>query len=260
MKTLYHISDLHFGKDRPELIEPLLAALEGADIVAISGDLTQRARTHQFMEAQRFIQQIKAPTLVVPGNHDIPLHNIARRFINPYGRYRRYINADLCPEVLTPEMSVIGLNTVAPWHWQKGSIPRASLRKLTKRLPDLPGLRVLVAHHPFEQDSTSHKSKMRGARHAMNRLADAGLDMVLTGHLHLWRSEPFVSEKSGRNVLQLHVGTGLSTRLRSEKNDFAVIRCEGDQVEIQRMVESDGRFRPAMTQLFRRSVQGWRKS
>ncbi|MEY8882159.1 metallophosphoesterase [Donghicola sp. XS_ASV15] len=260
MKTLYHISDLHFGKDRPELIAPLLKELEKADVVSISGDLTQRARSSQFLAARNFIESIQAPTLVVPGNHDVPLHNPIRRFFTPYRNYKRFVTQDFCPEISSPEMTIMGLNTVAPWHWQQGSIAHRHIRRLCRRLPEAQGLKILVAHHPFEQPPNSSKSMMRGARQALGRLANAGLDMVLTGHLHQWRDDPFVAKDSGRNVIQIHVGTGLSSRLRNERNDFAVIRTDGDQVEITRMSEADGRFKPALTRAYRRSERGWQSA
>lgn len=260
MKTLYHISDLHFGKDRPELIVPLLEELQKADVVSISGDLTQRARSSQFLAARNFIEQIKPPTLVVPGNHDIPLHNPIRRFLTPYRNYKKFVTRNFWPEIRTPEMTIVGLNTVAPWHWQRGSISGHQVRHLCRRLPQMEGLKVLVAHHPFEQSENSSKAMMRGARQALGKLADAGLDLVLTGHLHQWRDDPFVAQGSGRQVMQIHVGTGLSSRLRNQQNDFAIIRTDGDQVEITRMSEDQGKFAPALTRAYRRTERGWQSA
>lgn len=260
MTTLYHISDLHFGRDRPELIPPLLEELQKADIVSVSGDLTQRARSAQFLAARTFLDGITVPTLVVPGNHDIPLHNPLRRFLTPYRNYKRYITRDMTPEISAPDMTVTGINTVAPWYWQRGSISSSQVSRLCRRIPQMQGLKILVAHHPFDQDDSSDKARMKGATKAMGKLAHAGLDMVLTGHLHRWRSEPFAARHGGRQVIHIHVGTGLSTRLRNEQNDFAIIRTEGDQVEITRMTEDGGKFNPALTRVFRRSERGWQSA
>lgn len=49
------------------------------DLILISGDLTQRARTHEFRLAKEFIRKLPAPVLVVPGNHDIPLYDVSSR-------------------------------------------------------------------------------------------------------------------------------------------------------------------------------------
>ena len=59
--------------------------------MAISGDLTQRARVVQFAEARAFLDRLPKPVIVVPGNHDIPLDDVASRFLRPLSGYRRYI-------------------------------------------------------------------------------------------------------------------------------------------------------------------------
>ncbi|WP_413220367.1 metallophosphoesterase [Tritonibacter mobilis] len=103
MKRLLHLSDLHFGRDRPELLDPLIEQINGLapDLVAISGDLTQRARDWQFMRAREMIDRIKAPCLVVPGNHDTPLDNLFERVLMPWRRYRKWIACDLNRRFMT---------------------------------------------------------------------------------------------------------------------------------------------------------------
>ena len=124
---LIHISDLHFGRDRPELMRPLLAALNdlAPDVVAISGDLTQRARASQFRAARTFIDHIEAPVLCVPGNHDLPVHRPFRRFFRPFSNYRKHISPDLSPAWMSPDLALIGINTMSPWRWQTGWRRRA---------------------------------------------------------------------------------------------------------------------------------------
>ncbi len=94
IRTLVHLSDLHFGRIDPALVDPLRRAVNALkpDLVAISGDFTQRARHSQFAEARAFIQSLEAKTLVVPGNHDIPLYDVVERFAAPLVRYRQYIS------------------------------------------------------------------------------------------------------------------------------------------------------------------------
>lgn len=67
------------------------------DLVAIYGNLTQRARTHEFQSARRFLDQIPSPKIVVAGNHDVPLHNLFSRFLRKLDRYQFYISHDLEP-------------------------------------------------------------------------------------------------------------------------------------------------------------------
>jgi 3',5'-cyclic AMP phosphodiesterase CpdA len=97
MRTIVHLSDLHFGRVDQQLIEPLIKTISEIkpDLVAVSGDLTQRARSRQFVEARAFLDALPEPQIVVPGNHDIPLHNIFARFLGPLDKYRRYITDDL---------------------------------------------------------------------------------------------------------------------------------------------------------------------
>ena len=113
MRTLVHLSDLHFGRIDPALVEPLRRAVVEVkpDLVAISGDFTQRARRSQFAAARAFIESLNAKTLVVPGNHDIPLYDVVERFAAPLARYRQYISDELEPEYRDEEMIVVGVNT-----------------------------------------------------------------------------------------------------------------------------------------------------
>src|SRR6185295_4473790 len=99
MRTIVHLSDIHFGRVDARLLAPLVRLVReiAPDLVAVSGDLTQRARRRQFQQARAFLDQLPAPQLVVPGNHDVPLFNVAARFADPYGGYRRYISQDLEP-------------------------------------------------------------------------------------------------------------------------------------------------------------------
>ena len=132
MKRLLHLSDLHFGRDRPELLDPLIAQINGLapDLVAISGDLTQRARDWQFMRAREMIDRIDAPCLIVPGNHDTPLDNLAERVLMPWRRYRKWIAADLEPQTHDPGWSVVGINSVNPLGWQRGRFSPRDIRRV----------------------------------------------------------------------------------------------------------------------------------
>src|SRR5436190_11433609 len=113
MRTLVHLSDLHFGRANPALLAPLArcVAQSKPDLVVVSGDLTQRARAREFREARRFLDTLPSPQLVVPGNHDVPLYNIFQRFFEPLDKYRRIITDNLEPMHLDAEMVVVGINT-----------------------------------------------------------------------------------------------------------------------------------------------------
>src|SRR3954469_19108949 len=111
MRTIVHLSDLHFGRLDRRVVAPLVAAIRAIapDLVAVSGDFTQRARASQFVEARDFLQTLPFPQLVVPGNHDVPLFDVARRFLRPLARYRRFIADDVEPMFIDEEIAALGL-------------------------------------------------------------------------------------------------------------------------------------------------------
>jgi 3',5'-cyclic AMP phosphodiesterase CpdA len=136
MRRIVHISDLHFGRVNPMLIEPLLAritALQPA-VVAVSGDLTQRATVEQFEEARGFLQRIPFPQVVVPGNHDISFWNVYRRFARPLERYRRYINAEAEPSYADDRLFLLGINTARSLAWKEGRVSLEQIERLRWRL------------------------------------------------------------------------------------------------------------------------------
>lgn len=153
MRKIVHISDLHFGRIDPIIIEALLEELQqqSPDLVIVSGDITQRARVGQFSAARRFLESIPYPKLTVPGNHDIPLYNIGRRFLSPLGRYKHYINEDLSPSYIDNEMAVFGLNTAHPFTWINGRVSRSQTTQLCSRISEVPSglFKTVVTHHPF---------------------------------------------------------------------------------------------------------------
>src|SRR3954454_3224095 len=136
MRRIVHLSDVHFGRTDPAVVTAVLQAVRRLDphLVAISGDLTQRARSWQFREARAFLDALPCPQLVVPGNHDVPLYNVARRFLSPLGYYTRYITTDLQPVHTDPEMVVVGLNTTRSFTVKDGTIRPADLRHACQAL------------------------------------------------------------------------------------------------------------------------------
>lgn len=263
MKRILHLSDMHFGRERPELLEPLLAAINSArpDVVAISGDLTQRARRSQFAAARAFIDRINWPCVVVPGNHDIPLDRPFLRMFRPFSRYRTAIGPNLEPGIVTGDLAVLGVNTVTRWSWQRGRIRSRRVRQLCRSFAEAPKrrLNVLVAHHPFRHSPGSTKDEMIGADKAIETLSGCGAHVVLSGHLHSWHTEAFVSRMQETRVLQVQAGTSLSNRLRGEENDFALIEIDGRDLHVERWVAGAGEtgFRRHMRSSFRMGESGW---
>ena len=236
MKRVIHLSDLHFGRDRPELVKPLTDLVNqlAPDLVVISGDLTQRARRSQFQKARAFIDTLAPEVLVVPGNHDVPLYNVFRRFLTPFRRYRRWIDQDLQPVFVDDEILVVGINTVDPLSVQRGRVRSRALSRVrdvfVQHAQDR--IRIIVAHHPLEHAPHQQKKIMRGADSAMAQFIEAGADMILSGHLHSWRAEPFAEQSDVTATLQIHAGTSLSDRTRGEENDFNLIEIDGETIAV----------------------------
>ena len=232
MTTIVQISDTHFGTEQPPVVRALEAHVRehGADLLIVSGDITQRARAGQFAAAQAFVERLQAlgipQTLVIPGNHDIPLYNLFARAFTPYRNYRRHFGDELEPTFENDEMLVIGLNTTHPRRHKDGVVTAAQVEAASRRLQGCaPGkVRILVAHQPFGAMLPSDLSNLQhGAEAALRRWADDGLDLVMGGHIHLPYVLPLSGQYKGlsREIWMVQAGTALSSRLRgTSPNSF----------------------------------------
>ncbi|MDF0602619.1 metallophosphoesterase [Psychromarinibacter sp. C21-152] len=262
MQRIVHLSDLHFGRARPEVLTPLLSAVAEAvpDLVVVSGDLTQRARPREFREARAFLDRLPAPWLAVPGNHDVPLYNLGQRLLRPYARYRRWIGQTLAPQLVNAQVAVVGLNTVDPRRHQRGEVRSADIARLCATFGTGPPerLNIAVGHHPFEQGAHIDKSPTRHATRGLARLTECNAHVILSGHLHLWHAGPFLTNARGAGPIQVHAGTSLSSRLRGEVNDFALLGIDAERLSVTRMVYDDTArgFAAADRLWFRRGAEG----
>ncbi|WP_128254583.1 metallophosphoesterase family protein [Falsirhodobacter deserti] len=258
MTRIVHLSDLHFGRTSPALLEPLLEQTNMAapDLCVISGDFTQRARNWQFAEARAFIDRIKAPVLAVPGNHDTPLDNLWVRFLRPWSRYRRHIAADLEPMFENDRMKVVGVNTVNRWAHQSGRMSSHTINRVCEAFRDAGDrARVVVLHHPLEHLEGTDKRLMRGAAKALKKLAGCGADVVLCGHIHTTHVGPFTTAPG---LLFVQAGTGLSNRLRNQENSFNVLDIARHEIMVRAIsAGDDARFRETASARFHRQDHGW---
>jgi 3',5'-cyclic AMP phosphodiesterase CpdA len=252
MKLTIHISDPHFGHADPVVAEALLDEINALRpaLVAISGDLTQRARSSQFMAAREWLDRLLSPYLVVPGNHDIPLYDVFRRFGSPRERYMHYISSDLAPSFVDSELAVVGIDTTKTFTIKDGRITREQAERVAALLaPHKSHWRILVAHHPFEHAS--------GADEAMPLLEGAGIDLVLTGHLHKTQwGEELVHRTEDHSMVAVHAGTCMSTRLRGEPNGYNQLHLDGDTVRIVHRQWREIRFVDVAEKVYRRTERG----
>jgi 3',5'-cyclic AMP phosphodiesterase CpdA len=265
MRTVAHLSDLHFGRIDPAILEPLGEFIRGVkpDLVAISGDLTQRARTNEFLAAKEFLEAIPFPQIVVPGNHDVPLYNILSRFTRKLGRYTRYIRSDLQPCYADPEIVVLGVNTARAWTWKDGRINRSQLEKLRAVLQAAPSraTKIVVTHHPFDLPAGAAGRVVGRSRLAMKTLAECRVDLLLAGHFHIADTSQTAKRYNmpGYSAIIVSSGTSTSTRGRGQPNSFNIIRIEEPEIAIERRVwRRDSRaFDVLSVERFLRSESGW---
>lgn len=269
MRILTHLSDLHFGRINPDLVTPLVEAIHSAhpDLVVISGDLTQRARSLQFREAKEFLQRLPQPQIVIPGNHDVPLHNLFARFARPFTRYRQIISDDLEPTYKDDEIAVVSINTAHAMTVRgAGRLARAAVLRACDRLRSLDAhlLKIVVTHHPFAMPPVvSERHLVRGAVPAMTALAEAGADIFLAGHIHVVHTELTTHRYKipGWTGLIVQAATGLSTRRRhGQANAFNVLRVNAGSVEVTTLVWNGSAFAVDSQENFRRQQEGWQRA
>ena len=266
MRTLVHLSDLHFGRVDPELLDPLrdLVHRIAPTVVVVSGDLTQRAKSGQFEEARAWLDTLPGPQIIVPGNHDISLYNVFRRFVQPLDRYKRYITEDLDPVYIDEEIAVLGVNTARSLTWKDGRVNKEQVEKIRATLDGLdPNItKVVVTHHPFDlPDGAKEEDLVDRAHMAMEVFAECGVDLLMAGHLH--QSHAGNTEArykiSEYAALVVQAGTATSTRGRGEVNSFNVIRIEPQKIEVDRYGWDavHKQFQMLATEKFMRSGNIW---
>jgi 3',5'-cyclic AMP phosphodiesterase CpdA len=267
MRSIVHLSDLHFGSAEPGLLEPLRGCIEDLrpDLIAVSGDLTQRARDEQFAAARDFLDSLPQPQLVVPGNHDVPLYNVVKRFWAPFDGYRRHISPELEPQRIDAELAVVGVNTARSLTFKGGRINHEQVARVRALLCDLEDrvTKVVVTHHPFDVPEHIDEDGHLVGRAAMaaEGLARCGVDILLAGHLHTSHIAHAVSRYTvaGFSALIVQAGTATSTRARGEPNSFNVLRVEHPHLQIEQYAW-DGRvqrFAAAKSLAFERHADGW---
>ena len=233
---ILHLTDPHFGTERPEVVQGLLALAEHRRprLIVVSGDITQRARSGQFSAAHRFLNQLcaasgvdpRADMLVIPGNHDLPLFNLPVRLADPYGPYARWFGSQLEPTVAGDGVCLLGVNATRPWRHKQGELSSAQIARVADRLGrcDPDALKVIVTHQPlFAVEADDLNDLVRGHCVARRRWAEAGADLLLAGHTHQSFVAPLPAPLNGTWVVQ--TGTAVSRRTRDRvPNSVHLIR------------------------------------
>lgn len=236
MSVLLQVSDTHFGTEKPVVVEALVALSKdlAPDLVVLSGDVTQRARSAQFGAAAAFVKRLAVRVLAIPGNHDIPLFDVATRMFDPYRGYRRVFGDDLEPRHDGPDCLVLGVKTTRRYRHVDGEISDAQRARVAAELRRASSrqVRIVVTHQPVAVPRAAEEHNVaHGGSEAARAWAEAGADLILAGHIHL----PFVlplHEILGplpRALWAVNAGTAISWRTRHDAgNSVNVLRVRSD--------------------------------
>lgn len=228
---LLHISDLHFGRVQNEILHSLenflTNLLNPPHLIILTGDLTQRARKEQFLEAKSFLEKLPCPVFLVPGNHDVPLYNLFLRFFQPYKKFRKYMKpwADLFYE--DDHVAVCGLWTVDNFKIEEGLIPSDHLKLAEAKFKSVAPhkTKILAFHHPVLKSQKLQHKKLQ------SQLLEIEADILMWGHDHQSGAK-YWAEAEKKFPLLVAAGTTISSRTRHEANSFNWLKINPHQVEV----------------------------
>jgi 3',5'-cyclic AMP phosphodiesterase CpdA len=268
-----HVSDLHFGRPAvPAQIEAIEAAIEREhfDVVAVSGDLSQRARAGEFQRAAVFLRDARrhSETIVVPGNHDV--HWWRSPFgVGDHGRvyenYRAYVSPELEPVLHLPGAVFVGLNTshgvtrrTLTWNLRDisiiGDVTRAQLDRARHAFADVRDgdARLIVMHHNPVKGELSQRHGLKNTRRILGAFADMGVDVVLCGHDH--QEAIHYVEHTRKGTIVSTAGT-VSNRSRGGRpSSYNVLTITPRAIEVVTHVwrDADRTFQPGPDRCFDR--------
>lgn len=242
MRCVAHISDLHFGTEDAAMTEGLRRQIkdERPSLLIVSGDLTQRARPSQFKAAADFLGHFDIPKVVVPGNHDVPLYDLVRRFGAPLRRFQKHIQRELNPYYEDNELSVLGLNTARSFTRKSGRISHDQIEWITETLQKVSArkFKILVTHHPFippPGEPEAGIDLVGRAHEALVAIDAAGIDLMLAGHLHHGYSGDVRTyyPATRRSIIVVQAGTAISRRVRREPNAYNLLRLDRRTIHVE---------------------------
>ncbi|GJM17818.1 MAG: metallophosphoesterase [Phycisphaeraceae bacterium] len=254
-----HISDTHFGTEDPAIVAALSSTLHAInpDLIVASGDFTMAARHREFRAAADFLKELPAPVLAVPGNHDLPAHNLFERFFRPLRRYRRYIVPITCTEFVSPDAALLGMNSARSWgpslNWSHGHLSRFQAEqadRFFREHADVP-FRALVVHHPFSvPDDLTRFRTIRNGDAMLRVLANNRVHTVLSGHLHRqYRVSQRVHLEGGHHDLTIaQVSTATSRRNRHHANGFVCLTTDSTGLDFANYYWNGASFEPATSE------------
>lgn len=272
-----HLSDPHFGTVVPAVRDALLADLlaQPPDLILLTGDITQRARRDQFVQAREFLDALpQVPRLCLPGNHDLPLFDVITRAIKPYDHYRWYIAKDLEPRYVDDRIAVLCVDATSRLRHKDGALGAQQIGRAAAALRqfDRP-FRIVATHQPLAAAVGSDLHNVaQGAPLALDSWMAAGADLFLGGHIHLPYCLEVRTTDHRESAVLLQAGTCLSRRVRdgipNSWNMVTLVRLGGERrmhIERRDYDAASGRFvvarrHEAVSMMDRRrtGLNGWR--
>jgi 3',5'-cyclic AMP phosphodiesterase CpdA len=255
--TVLHTSDFQCGAPFvPRAADAMVRLSQEIepDVIVSSGDLTQRAKVREFVQARALLTRLgDRPVVLTPGNHDVPLYRFWERLVCPFRNWRRFAGPDLDTTTKVQGATFVALSSAAPRRAiVNGRIDSEQLdfaRRAFEKAPE-DDVRIVVTHHhfvPVEGGEGGHP--LPGAGQIANAFVDMGVDAVLGGHVHQLhlRTTADVGEGTGRFVPLIACGTTTSRRGRGAEvgwNSLTVIRFEEGAVQVTpyRLGPEDERF------------------
>ena len=273
MLRVFHVSDLHFGRPAvPAQIESLEAFIqeERFDVVAISGDVTQRARAGEFQRARAFIRHAEqvSQVIIVPGNHDVIWWKAPLGFGNPdelYEGYRAYVNPDLEPVLRVPGATFVGINTsqgvtysTLTWNMRDisviGLVRKEQIERAAAEFEKSPAgdARIVVMHHNPVKGELSQRHGLKNTKKVLGAYSEMGVDIVLCGHDH--QEAVHYIEHTKKGTVISTAGT-VSNRSRGGRPSSAnIIRIDEKEIDVHTYVWENGAkaFVPGPARCFER--------
>lgn len=248
---LAHLSDIHFGGENEAAVAGAAERIRsgGFDLTVVSGDLTRYAEKPEFEAAAAWLNTLPEPRLVTPGNHDAPYLAWAERVFAPFRRYERYVGPAPAQSWRARGVAVRGLNTARGaqprLNWSKGQISVRQAKAAAAWFEPSDRLRIVVVHHPLvEMIGGPMTARVWGGERAAEIFTEAGVDLVLSGHIHAPFTWPYAFG-DGRTYA---VGAGtLSVRERGVPPSYNEIEVEDGCIRVTAVSWTGSHYEPYRT-------------
>lgn len=248
---LAHLSDIHFGGENKEAVAAAGERIRagGFDLTIVSGDLTRFAEKPEFEAAVAWLDGLPDPRLVTPGNHDAPYLAWAERIFAPFRRFETYVGAAPFQSWRHGGVAVRGINTARGaqprLNWSKGQISVTQARRAADWFEPSDLVRIVVVHHPLiEMIGGPMTARVWGGEKAASVLAEAGVDLVLSGHIHA----PFAWPYPHRDGRTYAVGAGtLSVRERGVPPSYNEVEVENGCIRVTALAWKGSHYEPYRT-------------